>query len=243
MSAELVVHVTQRAAPAQAAWLVQLLRPVAAACRFSVTPPLEIRPTGDWGGWCARKDHALDGRVAVSSKFVFWSKESVVDVVLHEWTHRVLQDLKIFDHPAEFFCLNAVFLIRASEFFDGDLDPLLRLSLYDMQDQPEDLAEELNWRGLIIDWALPVAAELASTDAAAEDLAKVVCERWNKFAVDRQASIQLAQTVAVNAAREANRHAVQLRSVLESRSLWRAMALIGWLSFLVFAWLVTEGFK
>ena len=241
MSAELVVHVTQRAAPAQGAWLVQLLGPVATACRFSVPPPVEIRPTGDWGGWCARKDHALDGRVAVSSKFVFWSKESVVDVVLHEWTHRVLQDLKIFGHPAEFFCLNAVFLIRASQFFDGD--PLLRLSVYDMQDQPEDLAAELNWRGLIIDWALPVAAELASTDATAEDLAKVVCKRWSKFVADRQASIQRAQTVAVNAAQEANRQAVQLRSVLDSRSLWRAMALIGWLSFLVFAWLVTEGSK
>lgn len=126
----------------------------------------------------------------------------MIDVVLHEWSHRVLQERKIFGHTPEFFCLDAVLLIRAAQFFDAD--PLLRLGLYDLQDQPENLADEPNWRGLALNWALPAAAELAAPYHTTEDLAKVVCDRWDLFVIDRQASMDMAQTAAAKAVQEAS---------------------------------------
>ncbi len=213
------VHVTSRAAPAQAAWLVRLLAPVAVACRFAAPPPLEIRPTGIWGGWCSNRGCAPDARVAISSRFVFWSTESVVDVVIHEWTHRLLQQLEIFGHTPEFFCLNAALLIRAGQFFDGD--PLNNLSLYDIQDCPEALADEPDWRGLILNWALRVAAELAATDASAEELAQVVYARWASLFSEREAAQVAAQRVSKAAIETAQQRAEHLAQLTESRSFWR----------------------
>lgn len=219
MTPELVIHITQRAAPTQAAWLVRLLAPVAAACRFAAPPPLEIRPTGTWGGWSSARDFALDGRVSISSKFVFWSSESVVDVVIHEWTHRLLQHLEIFGHPPAFFCLNAVFLIRSARFFDGD--PLNRLSLYDIQDCPEALDDEPGWREVVLNWALPVAAELAAKDESAEELSQVVCARWASFVSEREAAQIAAQRASKAAIETAQQRAEHLAQLTESRSFWR----------------------
>lgn len=241
MSAELVVHVTQRAAPAQAAWLVQLLGPVAAACRFERPPPLEIRPTGTWGGWAQDRASAPDGRVCVSSHIRFWTREAVIDVVLHEWAHRVLQGRDIGMHGPQFFCLNSIFLLRSARFFIGD--PLVRMGMYDLQDQPEELSEEASWRGLVIDWTLSVAAELAESDASAEDLAHVVCARWKGFVDERQASQLRAQREAVKSASLAKNRAVELQDLVSSRWVWRAVAVVGWVSFFFLVWVVWRGFN
>lgn len=241
MTAELSVYFTEPAPVARAQWLRALLEPVAVACRFERPPPLEVRATGNWGGWAADRTSAPDGRVCVSSRVCFWTREAVVHVVLHEWAHRALQSDRDHSglHGPQFFCLNSIFLLRAARFFEGD--PLVRMGLYDLQDQPDELAHEPGWRGLVIDWALSVAAELADTDASAEDLGHIVCARWNQFIDDRHALHLMAQREAVKGALLAQTRVAELEDLLSSRSLWRAVAMVGWVSFAAVCWLVFKG--
>ena len=236
MSASLVVHVVQRAAPVQSAWLVRLLEPVAAACRFDPVPPLEIRPTGRWGGWSSGASSAPDGRVAVSNKFVFWTAENVINVVIHEWTHRALQHEKVLSHGPEFFCLNAVLLLRSAQFFDDDC--LHKLRLYDLQDCPEELADEPNWRGLVLGWALPLAAELAASLISAQQLAPVICSGWEKFVSELLTSKLAAEVVAEQARRAEKKRMEDFEELRSARFAWRVVSVVGWTSFFFLGWVV-----
>ncbi len=239
MTTALSVYFTEPAPVARAQWLRALLEPVAAACLFKRPLALEIRPTGNWGGWAADRASAPDGRVCKSSRVCFWSLETLIHVVLHEWAHRALQSDHIDLHRPQFFCLNSIFLLRAPRFIAGD--PLVRIGLNDFQDQPHELAHEPGWRGLVIDWTLSVAAELADTDASAEDSGHVVCARWKQFIDNRQALQLMAQREAVKGALLARTRVAELEDLLSSSSLWRGVAMVGWVSFAAVCWLVFKG--
>ena len=77
------------------------------------------------------------------------------------------------------------------------LDPIFKLDFYDLQDAPAKLDNEPGWRGIVLNWALPSAAELAAIDTtSAEALADIVCERWQDFLQDRETlRVQAAQQV------------------------------------------------
>ena len=192
MSAVLPIYSTQAAPAPLAGWLRRVLEPVVAACRFARAAPVEVRPTGAWSGWCAGRDEAPDRRIAISQKICFWTPESLIAVYLHECGHRSLQPFEVADHGPQFFCLNAILLLRSAAFFR--LDPLFKLALYDLQDCPAELETVSNWRGEVLGWALPLAAELAATDESAEALAAQVCESWKSFIRGREQSrAQIAQ--------------------------------------------------
>jgi hypothetical protein len=197
------------------------------ACRFEYGVPIEVRPTGAWGGWCGPRDGAPDGRIVLTKKICFWSTENIISVYLHESTHRFLEGREVAAHGPEFFCFHAILLLRGAAFFR--LDPLFKLDLYDMNDQPAEVEEE-NWRGIVLNWAIPVAAELAATDASAEALAAQVCERWNSFIQEREKSrVAAAQQVAA-----ARKYSVAQKEKIESlqSSLFvaRTFLFVGWAS-------------
>jgi hypothetical protein len=225
---DLPIYVT-RAAPAPTAqWLRRVLAPVA-ACRFECAPPLEVRPLGEWAGICEFKTFPPDRRVCVSSKVVFWPPENIVSVYLHECCHRLLQSQIGMQHTAEFFCLNAVLLLRSKAAFESD--PIFQLDLYDIQDCPPELYSEPNWRGVVLGWALFLAAELAATDASAEAVASTVCERWQQHLQDRERSriATALQTVVARKTAAAMRQRVS--DLQSSRWMWRALTGAGWMSF------------
>jgi HAMP domain-containing protein len=183
---DLPIYVTQSAPPPTAQWLRQVLAPVVEACRFQLPPPLQVRPVGAWAGICESRTLAPDLRVCASSKIVFWTAENIASVYLHECCHRLLESQVGMQHGPEFFCLNALLLLRSAAAFKSD--PIFQLDLYDMQDCSPELLNEPNWRGIVLGWALHTATELADTDASAEALAQKVCQRWLAFNQEREQS-------------------------------------------------------
>ena len=223
-------YVAQTAQSMTAAWVARVLSPVVLACRFDTPPPVELRPTGRAGGYCQLRSVAPDGRVAISKQVCFWSDSSFADVYLHEAGHRLLSGREVLDHGPEFFALNLALLTRAQSFFARDVVELM--SLYDCQDCPAKLENEPGWRGIVLNWALPVAAELAATDTSAEALADAVCQRWQDFLQDRETTrVQAAQEV-VAARKYAAAQAKKIESLQSSIFFARTFLIVGWLCFL-----------
>lgn len=230
MSAALAIYSTQVAPAPLAGWLQRVLQPVVEACRFERGLAVEVRPTGAWAGWCASANEAPDRRIALSTKICFWSAENIVSVYLHESTHRFLKAREIDAHGPVFFCLNAILLIRSAALFR--LDPIFKLDFYDLQDAPAELENEPGWRGIVLNWALPAAAELAATDASAEALANEVFARWEAYIQEREKSrVQAAQQVLA-ARKFAAVQQEKIDRVQSSIWMWRALTGAGWLCFL-----------
>lgn len=231
MSAALPIYCTQAAPAPLAGWLQLVLQPVVEACRFErAPPPVQIGQTGEWAGLCHASTFSPDRRVVISSKVAFWSSESIAAVYLHEATHRLLEDREIAAHGPEFFCLNAILLLRSASCFR--LDPIFKLDFYDLQDAPAELENEPGWRGIVLNWALPAAAELAATDASAEALANEVFARWEAYIQEREKSrVQAAQQVLA-ARKFAAVQQEKIDRVQSSIWMWRALTGAGWFSFL-----------
>ena len=227
----LAVYSTRAAEPGQAAWLQRLLGPLQESCRFKRLPPLEIRPTGRWGGWCANIGEAPDGRVSISTNVAFWNDEKLTETYLHECAHRLLEGQDVDFHGPEFLCTNAILLMRCAPSFELD-SVISKLRFYDCQDRPASLLFEPGWRSIVIDWALAVAAELAPTELAAEDLAEVVCDRWLVHMQEIQDAHQQAAQQVLQAARMATQTAVQLAELRSSRCRFVGLSVVGWLSFI-----------
>ena len=231
MSAVLPIYSTEAAPAPMAGWLQRVLQPVLEACRFQrAPPPVQIGPTGEWAGLCHASTFSPDRRVVISCKVAFWSSESIASVYIHEATHRLLEDREVDTHGPEFFCLNAILLIRSAALFR--LNWLFKLDFYDYSDCPLDLQDEPNWRGIVVGWSLPTAAELAATDASAEQLADIVCKRWQQFLQERQnARAQAAQQV-VAARKNAALQLQKIESLQSSIFVARTFLIVGWLCFL-----------
>ena len=223
------IYVTEAAEAPLAGWLQRVLQPVVEACRFERGLPVEVRPTGAWSGWCPSKDGAPDRRVALSDRICFWTTENIVSVYLHESAHRFLECREVPTHGAEFFCLNAILLLRSAAFFR--LDPLFQLDLYDLQEQPAEL-DEPNWRGVVLGWALPMAAELAHSERSAEALADEVCARWGAYLQERERSLVAAAQQVLAARKKAAAVEGKIEDLKSSIFFWRALSSVGFLFFL-----------
>lgn len=233
MTAVLPIYCTQAAPAPLAGWLQSLLQPVVEACCFERGLPIEVRSTGEWAGWCSDRQSAPDRRIAMSNRICFWTAENIVSVYLHEAAHRFLNAREVAAvaaHGPEFFCLNATLLLRCAALFR--LDPIFKLDFYDMQDCPAGLENEPGWRGIVLNWALPVAAELAATNTSAEALANEVCARWEAYIQEREKSrIQAAQQV-IAGRKFAAAQKEKIESLQSSLFVARTFLAVGWLCFL-----------
>lgn len=193
MKNDLAVYQVQPAPDQLAGWLRNLLAPTVAACRIQNPPPIELRPTGKWAGWADSLELAPDGRVAISSRVSFYRKENQLKVILHEWSHRFTPAS---GHDAIFFATQMVLFLRADA-AGLTIHPLaLKADLYDIQDFPGELAHEPDGGlGRSITWAMLTARELADTNRSAEDAAKEIevrYERWVKTLAAEPAQRQAA---------------------------------------------------
>jgi hypothetical protein len=210
-------------APVIAQWLGSILDQVITAARLP-SFPVEIRPTGQLSAWVQDRYYAPDGRLCMSTKIAFWESERIAATYLHEATHRLLDGHPAPAHGAEFFCLNAILLIRAADHFDRN--SLEKLTLYDFADRPEELENVEFWQGEVLTWALSTAHELAPSETPAVGLAEVVCTRWQQHINEGQKARQKA-VFAVQ------RQAEERQSLKNSVSLFRWLAVLGWTSFLL----------
>ena len=241
MTKPLDVFFCERAPVQRSQWLQNVLQPLTAACRMTQPVSVEVRPTGSWGGWCQDSSRASDGRICLTSRIVFWSSQSIKVMYLHESVHRLLEGREIKDHGPEFLCLLMSSLLRASSFFE--LGPLNFLTLYDFQDRPPGLEDDEDWRSVVLNWSLRTAAKLANTDATAESLASVVCQAWQAYLIERQAEKAAAAKAAAASITQRKKLTEQVVELKNSRTLWRCMAGLGWVSFTGLSWSVIRGFQ
>jgi hypothetical protein len=224
----LKVYQVQPAPPAIAGWLQRHFRPVIKACRFEgPVPPIELRPTGAWGGWMTDASRAPDRRVAISSRIVLYTRTGLTDIVVHEWAHQLLDRP---GHDAAFFSTNLMLLRRVetadpSKTTAGDL--ALRMSLYDLQDLPEALEGEPDaGLGAALRWAVIQADELAPSNLGAEAAAKEISTRYAAWLAEleaapakREAAVERRhQVLAAHA--DAKRQVGELRAQLRERTWW-----------------------
>jgi Protein of unknown function DUF45 len=215
----LIVHQTQRTPATQpmAQWLSRLLDPVVQAVKLTAPPPIEIRPTGRWGGWYETDPrYSPDYRISISSQIVFWSAEGIRYMFVHEACHHLLNrhKVQVQSHSAEFFCLNAALLLRSAAFFDAS--PLLKLSLYELQDEPEALADQPEAHTIAMAWALGEAPKLAATDLTAEELAGEVVKRWKGYIKQREA----AEKAAHRAELDRQKREAAMANTIENLRFW-----------------------
>lgn len=169
---------------AVASWLRHMLDPVIAACRFRSPPAIaiELRPTGDWRGWCSSLDMAPDGRVCLSGRARFWSRRDLIATYLHECAHRLLPG---HEHDPAFACLNTSLLLRTDAAGLTNNAASTCTNLYNVSDLPEQLADEPDQGlGRSIGWAVLNARDLAVTDLDAEDLAAEVVRRFELWVAE-----------------------------------------------------------
>ena len=219
-------------APLMAQWLSGILDKVIEASKLP-SFPVEVRPTGRWNAWAAEPEAATDGRLCISSKIIFWQAETISATYLHEATHRLLDGQAVPAHGAEFLCLNAILLLRASDHFDRN--PLERISLYDLSDKPEELENVQFWQGEVLDWALSTAHQLAPTATPAVDLAAVVCTRWQQHIIDGNKARQKAVFAA-------ERRAEERQALKDSVSLFKWLSTLSFSLFLLVLFFSYKGF-
>ena len=206
----LQVHMTRPVGSA-GLWLQRILEPVIAACRFQNPPPVEVRPTGRWSGWCSFNRQALDHRVCISNQVFGWSQERLISVYLHECTHRLLETFRdeVADHGPVFFTLNLLLLSRSKAFFE--LDYRFQLALYDLQDQPAQLKDFEDWQEICLRFARQTAAKLTDNRESAEVLAGMVVKAWPKFLEDFDRELT-RQEVISSKARQFDRLTLQMKN-------------------------------
>jgi hypothetical protein len=220
----LAVYQTLRAPRPTAAWLRARLQPVILACKFAQPIPLELRPTGKFRGWADRKDYQRDGRVCITNQVVFWRPDQLLEVYLHECAHRLLEGCEVDAHGPEFFALTATLYVRAAHLFERDA--LNFLQIYDFQDVPD------GDRGAVLDWAFSLAKELATSDKTAEELAVVVCQKWQQNVKDVAAR-------KLQTAREKSAHInlkLEVKIINTKLFLWRGLSAVGWAAMIATAY-------
>lgn len=224
------VYQVQPAPPAIAGWLQRHFAPVIKACRFErPAPPIELRPTGEWGGWAWNGTTAPDGRVAISNRIVLYSQAGITRIVVHEWAHQLAQGHA---HDAAFFAVNLLLLKRieaASSARTTATDLTLKMSFYDLQDLPEGLEGESDaGLGAALSWAVLQADELAQADLSAEAAAQEISERYEAWLAQLEAAPAKQEAAAkkqrqlVLAHKSAQCELAALRAKLRERTWWLA---------------------
>ena len=220
----LLLHKTERMSATEpvAQWLGSVLNPAIQAANFSHPPPVELRPTGTVGGWCAGREYAPDRRIAITKKIIFWNKESIISTYLHEAAHRLLDTSEVANHGAEFFLLDLILHLRCQSLFSADA--VQKVDFYDLQDCPTELENEPAWRGIVTAWALPKAEQIiaAHGDKTAEELVPIVLKSWAEFLVVRRKSAQQAAQRAQQIVSQAE----QIKSLKSDRNFWGFLSLL-----------------
>ena len=205
---QLKVYQVAPAPPPTAAWLGELLRVPIAAARFKSPPPVEVRPTGVWGGWSAPRTSALDGRIALSNRIVMWTPRGIIASYLHESCHSLLHgvDEDHHGHDAAFFSLLATLLTLADRATNHAHDLVETLDLYEIRDRPKAFANDPD-RGVgpCLTWSMIQSNELADTDLSAEALAQEIVRRYRAWLVELSGKPKQIQIGAERAEREARR--------------------------------------
>ena len=177
-----------------------------AAVRFENVPAIELRSTAPYRGW---SDPV--GYVCVSSRASLWRPVEVVDVVLHEWAHALIQRIAgaYVGRDAAFLCVNLAMRLRvdvagASPATGYSLTSLV--SLCDIADLPQWLSDDSD-RGVgrCVAWSIALAQELAPSDCSAEELAREIvgrCQVWLPELADRPRLAELADARATRQARD-----------------------------------------
>lgn len=210
MSLPVKVYEVRPAEEDTAAWLRRALAPIAAA-RFARAPPVEMRPTGKWGGWAGARDTAPDGRVAVSNRVRFWSARSVLSMYIHEGCHSLIHDVQGADsaHDCVFFSLSYALRFRCDSHEQLQSQPFSLtsdLSLYDLSDLPSiDLGPDLGW---CVTWSTELAEQMAASDLSAEAIAVQIVKRYHEWLDQLRDQPRLDKIAARQAARQANGKAV-----------------------------------
>lgn len=212
------VFITQKAA--QPHWVAGLLGPVAEACRFESVLPVELRSTGNWGGWCQSRNEAPDGRVCVSRLLEYRPVESIVSTYLHEACHRVLEPHDVATHGAEFAALlevlylRSIFATNAPQWRPAGVGPFL--SLYDFQDAPD--------KSLALEFIDCFSDRYTESFISVEALAAVVSNELSAFIEQKQKALNKANCLQG----ELNRLS-QLFERLKSKNLTlRFWSMAGW---------------
>ena len=192
-------------------WLHKILQPVADACGFVNPPPVEIRPTGQWGGWCETKSHAPDGRICMSSRIVFWNREAIISIYLHECSHRLLTrwPIRVPSHGPVFFALNSILVDRCKSSFRLEYQ-FAKMDFYDLQDRPPEFGSFENWQEICLRFARETKANFSVATCSAEELAVLVVLAWPKFLamvddeqkVRSQAAKTIKDSLLISAKRE-----------------------------------------
>lgn len=183
------VFVTEKAT--QPHWLARLLGPVVEACRFESVPPVELRPTGGWSGWCQNRNETPDGRVCVSRLLEFRPTGLIVEVYLHEACHRVLEPHNVAVHGSEFAALLEVLYLRsisatnAPRWRTAGVGPFL--SIYDFQDAP-DLTLSVEFIDYFSD-------KYYDSQLSVEALASIVSSELSDFFGAKQKTIALTDSL------------------------------------------------
>lgn len=212
------VFITQKAA--QPHWLARLLGPVVEACRFESQLPVELRPTGSWGGWCQSRNEAPDGRVCVSRLLEYRPVESIVSTYLHEACHRVLELHNVAVHGSEFAALLEVLYLRsisatnAPRWRPAGVGPFL--SIYDFQDAPD--------KSIAIEFIDYFSDKYTESIVSIEGLASVVSNELSEFIEQKQKTAIKANSLQG----ELNRYS-HLFERLKSKNLTlRLWSVAGW---------------
>ena len=211
-----------------AVWINSLLLPVLSAVRAEGRP-IELRPmwwAGTSAGTCKRTNP--DGRIALSTKAIFWSKTAFSATYLHELSHCLLEQCEPnlgHGHDACFSALNLALLLRldAINLMAKDIATSWanKMDFYDLQDMPyplEGTPIEV-WKPRAIGWSMRVAHELFTADLMAEKLAELIAKRYSDWCTElenepakiAQAQAAAAQAEAVAAKKRAIENAINLK--------------------------------
>ena len=225
----LKVYQVVPAPPPTAAWLGELLRVPIAAARFKSPPPLEIRPTGIWGGWSAPRNSAPDSRIALSNRIVMWTPRGIIASYLHESCHALLHGVDDAEHGHDvaFFSLLATLLTLADRATDHAYDLVETLDLYEIRDRPEAFANDPD-RGIgpCLTWSMIQSNELAEKDLSAEALAKDIVRRYKAWLVELSDKPRQTQVAAERAEREARRQAASSEKLRDRLFLSNVVAVL-----------------
>ncbi len=177
---------------ALAGWVNSMLRPILIAIKADPVP-IEFRPLGRWSGLSAGlPSFNPDGRIKISSLLLYKRRTELVQVVLHEIAHCLLDSIEVgifHNHNAAFCCFYLILLRRAD---DAGIDTgnstahFFCISLYEHQN-PIPHFEHLGspesvWRPVEMQWIFEMADGYRDSELTAKEIAVAIHEAYFVFA-------------------------------------------------------------
>lgn len=161
-------------------------------------PPVLFRPIkGGWGGTTPMEDETSFGEIVLNENLlnenrtvqVAIAKKQLVQVYLHEWAHRLTENLSEstrYPHDAIFATVNLALLVRANPGYH--LLAHTGLGLYDFQDHI-NRAHDVNLADAAA-FVMQHGVELGDSDVPVSGLAAEAKARFERFKSERTARPQ-----------------------------------------------------